>query len=74
MLGNGLTSEAAMVLEKLRKRRPEDPRIMNALALVRLKLGDAAGAERLLRTATCMAPESQEYANNLAEIISAKES
>lgn len=73
MLGNGLTSDAAMVLEELRKRRPEDPRIMNALALVRLKLGDAAGAERLLRTATCMAPEIAEYADNLASILTSKD-
>jgi hypothetical protein len=74
MVSNGLTSDAAIVLEELRKRRPEDPRIMNALALVRLKLGDTAGAERLLRTATCMAPEITEYADNLAAILASKDS
>ena len=73
MLSEGLTDDAALILEELRKRRPEDPRIMNALALVRLKLGDSAGAERLLRTATCIAPESLEYSENLANILSAKE-
>jgi phosphoserine phosphatase RsbU/P len=73
MMDNGLTEEAALILEDLRKRRPEDPRIMNSLALVRLKLGDAAGAERLLRTATCMAPDITEYAKNLADIISSKD-
>ena len=71
---DGHTKDAALVLEELRIRRPEDPRIMNALALIRLKLGDVAGAERLLRTATCIAPESLEYAKNLADIISTKES
>lgn len=73
MLNQGLTSDASAILEELRRRRPEDPRIMNALALVRLKLGDTAGAERLLRTATCMAPEIAEYADNLAAIISSKD-
>jgi len=46
---------------------------MNALALVRLKLGDTAGAERLLRTATCMAPDIAEYADNLAAILGSKD-
>jgi sigma-B regulation protein RsbU (phosphoserine phosphatase) len=73
MLRNGLTNDASVVLEELRRRRPEDPRIMNALALVRLKLGDTAGAERLLRTATCMAPGIAEYADNLAAILSSKD-
>lgn len=74
MLSKGQTEEAALILENLRKRRPEDPRIMNILALVRLKLGDSAGAERLLRTATCMVPDSMEYAKNLADLVSTKES
>jgi sigma-B regulation protein RsbU (phosphoserine phosphatase) len=73
MMTEGLTEEAASILEDLRKRRPEDPRIMNTLALVRLKMGDSAGAERLLRTATCIAPEMTEYADNLAAIIASKE-
>ncbi|MGD9938791.1 MAG: SpoIIE family protein phosphatase [Clostridia bacterium] len=73
MMNDGFTEEAALILENLRKRRPEDPRIMNTLALARLKLGDSAGAERLLRTATCMAPEITEYAKNLADLVSAKE-
>lgn len=73
LLNDGLTKDAARVLEELRKKRPEDPRIMNALAMVRLRLGDSAGAERLLRTATCMAPDSVEYANNLADILSTRE-
>jgi Flp pilus assembly protein TadD len=73
LMKDGFIEEAALILENLRKRRPEDPRIMNILALVRLKLGDSAGAERLLRTATCMAPEIAEYAKNLADLVSAKE-
>lgn len=73
LLAGGLASEAWPILEELRRKRPEDHRVMNALALVRLKLGDTAGAERLLRTAICMAPDNSEYSDNLLNMLSARD-
>ena len=43
MTSSGSVKEATAALEELRRRRPEDPRVMAALAEIRLKLGDAAG-------------------------------
>ncbi len=69
----GRFEEAAAVLESLRRRRPDDHRIMNALAALRLKLGDVAGAERLLRSAVRLCPSSAEYARNLAVVLASKD-
>lgn len=74
MSQTGSVREAAAVLEDLRRRRPEDPRVMAALAELRLKLGDAAGAERLLRTATRLAPHDGRFDELLRRVVSAKES
>lgn len=68
----GFVKDAAALLETLRKRRPEDPVVMNALALLRLKIGDRAGAERLLRTAVSLAPNVPEYLIHLNEILNPK--
>lgn len=67
------TEEASAALEDLRRRKPDDPRVMNALAAVRLKLGDVAGAERLLRAAVKQCPDNAEYAANLAAVMANKE-
>ncbi len=69
---DGLVKDAAVLLEALRKRRPEDPVVMNALALIRLKIGDNAGAERLLRTAVSLSPNVPEYRTHLDEILQTK--
>jgi tetratricopeptide (TPR) repeat protein len=71
MTDAGSVREAAAALEELRRRRPDDPRVMNALASVRLKLGDAAGAERILSTAVRLAPDVALYAENLAQVLGA---
>ncbi|HAE23476.1 MAG TPA: hypothetical protein DCG47_14330 [Spirochaetaceae bacterium] len=73
MTDAGSVREAAAALEELRRRRPDDPRVMNALATVRLKLGDAAGAERILSTAVRLAPDVPLYAENLAQVLKSKE-
>lgn len=67
------TGEASVALEDLRRRKPDDPRVMNALAAVRLKLGDVAGAERLLQAAVKQCPDNEEYALNLAAVFASKE-
>ena len=71
MVSSGLSRDTRSALEEIRRRRPEDHRVMNALAIARLEAGDAAGAERLLRTAVRLAPDMAEYANNLAAVLSA---
>ncbi|HAP44719.1 MAG: hypothetical protein A2087_05740 [Spirochaetes bacterium GWD1_61_31] len=68
----GQLASAAGVLEDLRRRRPEDTVVMNRLAGLRRRLGDLAGAERLLRTAICMMPENADYRENLQTILAAQ--
>ncbi|MBU0936657.1 MAG: SpoIIE family protein phosphatase [Spirochaetes bacterium] len=68
----GLVQAAANLMEDLRHRRPDDPVVMNVLARYRLKLGDLAGAERLLRTAVGMQPDSAEFSENLRAILDAQ--
>lgn len=68
--GLGKLSEAASLLEQLRRKRPEDTAVMNVLASLRLKLGDVAGAVRLLRTAVALRPESAEYSEQLRTALS----
>lgn len=66
-------SETLEALEDLRRRKPDDHRVMSALAAVRLKLGDVAGAERLLRNAVLLCPASDEYAQALARVLASKD-
>ncbi|MBP7263760.1 MAG: SpoIIE family protein phosphatase [Spirochaetia bacterium] len=73
LAAGGSARDASALLEELRLRHPDDPRVMSALAGIRLKLGDAAGAERLLRTAVRLAPTEPAYAAELSRVLAVKD-
>ena len=62
---------ALMYLEAADSKRPNEPSILNNLAMVRYKLGDLRGAEKAIRRARDLNPESREIQDNVKRITEA---
>ena len=62
---------ALMYLETADGKRPNEPSILNNLAMVRYKLGDLLGAAKAIKRARDLNPESKEIQNNVKRIIEA---
>ncbi|MBX3479923.1 MAG: c-type cytochrome biogenesis protein CcmI [Caulobacter sp.] len=54
------TGQAALMLEQQRKKHPNDPQLLRALAYARMQSGDAYGAAKALREAVVLSPNDAE--------------
>ena len=68
---SGRSEEAAALYRELLTQNPGDPDVLNALALIEKRRGNATEAESLLRKAIAAAPRSHELHNNLANLLHA---
>jgi MoaA/NifB/PqqE/SkfB family radical SAM enzyme len=66
---DGAHETARDLLVVLSRLAPEDPGILNGLGVVRLALGDAAGAESALREALRIEPAHDEARRSLAHLL-----
>ncbi len=66
---SGQSEDAAAFCRGLLSQTPRDPDVLNALALIEKRRGNAAEAESLLRKAIAAAPGSPELHNNLANVL-----
>ena len=67
LLKGGDARSAALLLEDIRVRRPDDPMVLNLLGMACLQLGNRERAVRLLETAVVLAPNSRAYRKNLED-------
>lgn len=67
LLKAGDARSAALLLEDIRVRRPDDPKVLNLLGMACLRLGNRERAVRLLETAVVLAPNSRSYRKDLED-------